>query len=45
MGTSMPSIGGVNVGLEAHNQSSLGMEGGIEGLKPYTVSTAVNLYV
>lgn len=44
MGTSKPSNGGVNISLEAHKQSGFGMEGGVEGLKAYTVSTAVNLY-
>ncbi len=34
---------GVELGAEAHRQSGFGVEGGLEGLKAYTVSTAVNL--
>ena len=44
MGTSMPSNGGVSLSLEGHRESGFGVEGGVEGLKAYTVSTAVNLY-
>ncbi len=44
VGTSTPSEGDVAIGSEAHKQSGFGLEGGVEGLKVYTLSTAVNLY-
>ena len=45
MGTSEPSNGSVSLSLEAHKESGFGVEGGVEGLKAYSVCTAVNLYI
>ncbi len=41
--TSTPSAGTVGLGMEAHKQSGFGMEGGVEGLKVYSVTSTVNL--
>ena len=40
LGTSSPSSGGIDIGLEGHRQSGFGHEGGLEGLASYTVSTS-----
>ncbi len=42
--TSTPSGAPAAIGIEAHKQSGFGLEGGVEGLKIYTATTAVNLY-
>ncbi len=44
LSTAAPSGGKVSIPTEALKQSGFGFDGGIEGLKAYTVSTAVNLY-
>ena len=43
--TSTPRGGGVSIPIEGHKQSGFGPEGGVEGLKAYTVATMVNQYV
>ena len=41
VGTSTPSGSGVSIGLEAHKQSGMGMESGVEGLEAYSLATCV----
>ena len=41
-GTTTPSGGGANIGMEGQRQSGFGYEGGLAGLAAYTVSTAVH---
>jgi len=43
--TSTPRGGGVSIPIEGHKQSGFGLEGGVEGLKAYTVATMVNQYI
>ena len=43
--TSTPTGGGVSIPMEGHKQSGFGMEGGVAGLKAYTVATMVNMYI
>lgn len=45
VGTNTIGPGFIELGVEGHKQSGFGMEMGLDGLKAYSVSTAVNLFI
>ena len=45
VGTNTLRAGAVELGVEGHRQSGFGMEGGLDGLKAYTTSTMINLFI